>query len=577
MRMSKLIGERFKEKPTDCNLISHEFLLRGGYMRHVTNGVYTLLNPAVKVMHNIERIVREEMDKIGAQEILMPNMMPKELWQESGRYQSVGSEMFRFKDRNQKDLVLGMTHEEPCVDVARACATSYVQYPFCLYQFQTKFRDEPRPRNGLIRLREFVMKDAYSFHTTQVDLDDYYYNQVMPAYRRIYDRIGLSKAVAVESDNGMMGGKVSHEYTLLCPAGEDVIAHCDACGYYANSEVARSVVIPSGKQVAPMQYIDTPNCKTIDQVCAFINTQPQQLAKAVIYGLKDGRHVVAFVRGDYEVEECKLEHCCGSELCDADPEFLHKMHAGSVGFVGLDPNAKDYVILLDESLRDEHNLVCGANEDGKHIINVDYARDLNYTPNFVDIRKVRAGDKCTCGKGTIKLEKGVEVGNIFELGTKYTQSMGMKFVDNDGKAKTPIMGCYGIGITRAIPSIVEVNHDERGIIWPLEVAPYKVHICILNAKDKSVLTAGAELEQALSEENIDVVLDDRKVSMGVMLSDADLLGAPIRVVVGRDFVNSDQELIEKQVEVSSKLFGIHTLVRYGDVFDYIMSLLKDKK
>ena len=576
MRMSKLIGERFKEKPADCNLVSHEFLLRGGYMRHVTNGVYTLLPPALKVMHNIEKIVREEMDKIGAQEILMPNLMPKELWQESGRYESVDSEMFRFKDRNQKDLVLGMTHEEPCVDVARACATSYSQYPFCLYQIQTKFRDEPRPRNGLIRLREFVMKDAYSFHTSKEDLNDFYYNKVMPAYAQIYKRLGLGQAVAVEGDNGMMGGDISHEYTLLCPAGEDVIAHCDACNYYANSEVARSEVVPTGKAPQALKYIDTPNCKTIDDVCAILNCAPSHLAKAVIYGLKDGRHVVAFVRGDYDVEECKLEHCCGSELCDADEQFLQKMHAGFVGFLGLDPNAKDYVLLFDKSLQNEHNLVCGANTEGKHILNVDYARDLNYAPNFVDIRKVREGDVCACGQGTIKLSKGVEVGNIFELGTKYTQTMGMKFIDSDGKAKTPIMGCYGIGITRAIPSIVEANHDERGIVWPLEVAPYKVHICVLNAKDKDMLTAGAELEQAFADAFIDVVLDDRKVSMGVMLSDADLLGAPVRVVVGRDFANSDQELIKKPVEVSSKLFNIKTMVEFGDVFDYVMSLLTKK-
>ena len=572
MKMSKLIGERFKDKPSDCNLISHEYLVRGGYIRHVTNGVYTLLTPALKVLHNIERIVREEMDKIDAQEILMPNIMPKELWQESGRYQSIGSEMFRFKDRNQKDLVLGMTHEEPCVDVARACVNSYSQYPFCLYQFQTKFRDEPRPRNGLIRVREFVMKDAYSFHTTKEDLHNYY-EKVKQAYFKMYARMGMQQAVAVEGDNGMMGGKISHEFTLICPAGEDVIAHCPACGYYANSEVGKSVVKPYNTQPQPLQYIDTPNCHTVEDVCKLTGKQPINFAKAVIYGLKDGRHVIAFVRGDYDVEERKLENYCKSELVDASEEFLKRMHAGSVGAMGLDVNAKDYIVVFDLSLKDERCLVCGANEDGKHILNVDFNRDLNYTPEYVDIKKVREGDECTCGKGKITLQKGVEVGNIFELDTKYTETMNMKFIDADGKAKTPVMGCYGIGITRAIPSIVEVNHDDRGIIWPMEVAPYKVHICILNAKDKDMLTAGLELEEALKESGVDVVVDDRKVSMGVMLSDADLLGAPIRVIIGRDFLNSTDELVKKPIEVSSKLLNFKTMVEFGDAYDFITEKL----
>ena len=572
MKMSKLIGERFKDKPSDCNLISHEYLVRGGYIRHVTNGVYTLLTPALKVLHNIEHIVREEMDKIDAQEILMPNLMPKELWQESGRYQSIGSEMFRLKDRNQKDLVLGMTHEEPCVDVARACTNSYTQYPYCLYQFQTKFRDEPRPRNGLIRVREFVMKDAYSFHTTKEDLHAYY-EKVKQAYYRMYARMGMQQAVAVEGDNGMMGGKISHEFTLICPAGEDVIAHCPACGYYANSEVGKSVIIPHNTQSKPLEYINTPNCHTVEDVCNITDKQPIDFAKAVIYGLKDGRHVIAFVRGDYDVEERKLENYCKSELIDADEKFLKRMHAGSVGAMGLDNNAKDYIIVFDESLKDERCLVCGANEDGKHILNVDFNRDLNYTPQYVDIKKVREGDMCTCGKGKITLQKGVEVGNIFELDTKYTETMGMKYIDSDGKAKTPVMGCYGIGITRAIPSIVEVNHDDRGIIWPMEVAPYKVHICILNAKDKDMLTAGLELEEALKENGIDVIVDDRKVSMGVMLSDADLLGAPIRVIIGRDFANSTDELVKKPIEVSSKLLNFKTMVEFGDAYDFITEQL----
>ncbi|MBQ7602763.1 MAG: proline--tRNA ligase [Clostridia bacterium] len=574
MKMSKLIGERFKDKPSDCNLISHEYLVRGGYIRHVTNGVYTLLAPALKVLHNIEKIVREEMDKIDAQEILMPNMMPKEMWQESGRYQSIGSEMFRFKDRNQKDMVLGMTHEEPCVDVARASATSYSQYPFCLYQIQTKFRDEPRPRNGLIRVREFVMKDAYSFHTSKEDLHAYY-DKVKQAYYRIYARLGMGQAVAVEGDNGMMGGKISHEFTLLCPAGEDVIAHCDACGYYANSEVAHSIVKPSGKPQMPIKSIDTPNCFTVEDVCLITGNVPQDFAKAVIFGLKNGGHVIAFIRGDYDIEECKLANYCGSELIDADEKFLKKMHAGSVGLVGLDPNSKEYKIVVDKSLENEHNLVCGANKDGQHLVGVDFARDVNFNVEYVDIRKVKEGDACTCGKGVITLDKGVEIGNIFELDTKYTTTMNMKYIDSDGKSKTPYMGCYGIGITRAIPSIIEVNHDDKGIIWPMEVAPFKVHICVLNAKDKDMLTAGLELEEALKDAGIDVIVDDRKVSMGVMLSDADLLGAPIRIVVGRDFASSEAELIKKPVEISSKLLGFKTMVEFGDVYDFVMDKIKN--
>ena len=568
MRMSKLVGERFKDKPADCTLSSHEFLIRGGYIHHVANGVYSLLPPALRVVHKIEKIVREEMDAIDGQEVLLPNLMPKELWDEAGRYSSIGSEMFRLQDRQDRPMVLGMTHEEPCVDVARASAVSYTQYPFCLYQFQTKFRDEPRPRNGLIRVREFIMKDAYSFHTSQADLEDYY-AKVRDAYFRMYRRMGLSDVVCVESDNGMMGGKVAHEFTLICPAGEDIIAHCSDCDYYANSEVAESVVIPTG--IAPGEFteVTTPGCHSVQDVCDQNDVTPEQFAKAVIYKLSDNRHVIAFIRGDYEVEECKLEKIVGSQLFDADADFLLKMHAGSVGPLGLRTDGKEYVVIWDESLRNEHNLWIGANRKNVHMSGFDYARDMDYTPQFVDIRKVRVGDLCKCGKGHISLSKGVEVGNIFQLGKKYTKPMQMTYQNADGVVATATMGCYGLGVTRCVASIVEVNHDERGPIWPFEVAPFSVHICVTNTKNTDMVRASELLYNSLRDYDIDTVLDDRNVSSGVQFADADLLGAPFRVIIGRDFMNSDADILDRPVEVSSKLFNFTRKMPFREVLSFI--------
>ena len=570
MLMSKLVGERFKEKPADCSLVSHEFLIRGGYIRHVTNGVYSLMTPALKVVQNIENIVREEMNKIDGQEVLFPNIMPKELWDESGRYTSVGSEMFRFVDRADRPLVLGMTHEEPCVDAARASATSYTQYPFCMYQFQTKFRDEPRPRNGLIRLREFIMKDAYSFHTSTEDLEQYY-EKVKSAYFRMYARMGLGEAVCVAGDNGMMGGKIAHEFTLLCPAGEDIIAHCSHCDYYANSEVAVSKVHPTGRQPTELKELTTTDCHTVQDVCDLCGGAPEYFAKAVIYRLQDGRHVIAFVRGDYDIEECKLQKIVQSELYEATPEFLLKMHAGSVGPIGLMRECNEYIVIFDESLREEHNLWIGANRKGVHLTGFDYARDLDYTPDFVDIRKVKVGDICSCGKGEISLSKGVEIGNIFQLGKKYTKPMNMTYLNAEGVACTPTMGCYGLGVTRCVASIIEVNHDERGPIWPYEVAPFKVHICITNTKNNDMLQAGKTLHDLFRNAGIDVLLDERKVSSGVQFADADLLGAPFRVIVGRDFANSTLDILERPVEVSSKLFDFSKVMAVRNVFEFVQN------
>jgi len=562
------VGERFKEKPADCNLASYEFLIRGGYIKHMTNGIYSLLPPAVKVVQKIENIVREEMNKIDGQEILLPNLMHRELWEESGRYTSVGSEMFRLKDRNGKDMVLGMTHEEPCVDVARASATSYTQYPFCLYQFQTKFRDEPRPRNGLIRLREFIMKDAYSFHTSQEDLEEYY-EKVKQAYFKMYRRMGLGEAVCVAGDNGMMGGKVAHEFTLICPAGEDVIAHCNKCDYYANSEVAESSVIPTNKTPEKLQEQVTGSCGTIQAVCDLYGLQSNETIKAVVHKLQDGRHSICFIRGDYDVEECKLQKVVQSELFEADPEFLLKMNVGSIGPLGLQKETKEYVVIFDESIKDEHNMWIGANRKGMHLSGFDYSRDMEWAPEFVDVRKVQVNDKCKCGKGIISLSKGVEIGNIFQLNKKYSKPMNMTYLNKDGISATATMGCYGLGISRCVASIVEVNHDEKGPIWPIEVAPYLVHICITNTKNTDMMEAGEKLHNQFVEKNIDVILDDRKVSTGVQFADADLMGAPFRIVIGRDFMNSNDELQERMVEVSSKLFNLQETMPINKVFDFV--------
>ncbi|HOQ06840.1 MAG TPA: proline--tRNA ligase [Clostridiales bacterium] len=559
MLLSKLLGERFKEKPADATLASHIFLLRGGYVRQVANGIYSMLLPAKRVAAKIEAIIREEMDNIGGQEVLFPVVMPYELWKESGRYDSVGSELVRFRDRTGHDMLLGMTHEEAAVHLARTEARSWAKYPFMIYQIQTKFRDEPRSRGGLIRVREFTMKDAYSFHTSQEDLERYY-DIVLEAYHRIFRRVGLPQVVAVSSDSGMMGGKVSHEFMLLTDGGEDTIVVCENCDYRANAEVAVSRISHAPAEVQPPEEVYTPGIKDIDSLAAFFDTTPDRLMKAAVFAVQGSKKpLVVFIRGDLQVNEAKLRNIVGAEVFPLTDHEGADLCFGYIGAVGLDSAKAD--ILYDASLEGETCLIGGANKPDHHIKGISVPRDVR-PDRFVDVARVSDGDVCTKCGGRLALKRGIEVGNIFQLGARYTETMDMTFTDSDGKQKYPVMGCYGIGVGRLIASIIEASHDDYGPIWPMAVAPWHIHICVLNSSNEDVRKVGYGLYEELGR-RYEVLLDDRNVTAGVMFADADLLGVPVRVIVSaRNIGNGEAEITtrDKKIRKTVKLDEIRKVI-----------------
>lgn len=555
MLLSRLLGERYREIPSDAAIASHVFFLKGGYIRPVANGVFTLLPPAKRIAKKIEEIIRQEMDFIGGQEVLFPVVLPKELWDESGRYDLVGKELLRFSDRSGGEMVLAMTHEEAAVQLARGEAKSYTKYPFMIYQIQTKFRDEPRARGGLIRVREFTMKDGYSFHTSQEDLESYY-RECHMAYERIYSRCGIPETVSVGSDSGMMGGAIAHEFMLLCDAGEDTIVTCSKCDYRANMEIAvgkREALIG---QEATFTKIETPDTKTIDELCKLLGKSAKQMIKAAIFSTEDKEEVLlCFIRADLEVNEAKLRRIVGKNIAPfVESEVETPLTPGYCGPCGLE-KFEGLRVFYDESLQGVKDMVAGANDIGYHLVGVSEGRDFS-VDKYVDIAKVQDGDGCPVCGAQLKLRRGVEVGNIFQLGTKYTKSMGMTYIDRDGKAKTPIMGCYGIGVGRLMACIAEARHDEYGPIWPYAVAPWQVHICALSNKKRDVLPEAKEIYERLSK-RYETILDDRGATAGVQFADADLLGVPIRILVSaRSLENNEVEIstrdksIVKKVDVS---------------------------
>lgn len=554
MLLSKLVGDRVKETPADVKILSHALLVRAGYIKPVANGIYSLTSPAQLMSVNIENIIRDEMNKIDGQEVKFPVVMPKEMWEASGRYYSIGSEMVRFKDRGGKDMLLGMTHEEAAVHLVKNTVSSYTQLPFMIYQIQTKFRDEPRCRGGLIRVREFTMKDAYSFHMTQADLEDYYY-KCLEAYNNIFRRIGLKKFIAVKADSGMMGGNVSHEFMLLTEVGEDTLVLCDECGYKSNMEVATSVrdAVDFGKR-EEMKEVFTGDAKEIDAVAKCLNVPAEKTMKAVVFAVKgEDTTVVVFIRGDLEVNEAKLKKVIRKNIVAWDKETSDEsgIVSGNIGPVGL--KLKNGVVIFDKSLDGAYNLVAGANKDGYHFTGVDAKRDAGAT-EFFDVAKVKAGEKCpVCGK-PLHLENGIEIGNIFQLGTKYTETMGMTVLNEKGEAVTPIMGCYGIGVGRAIASVAQESNDEKGLILPISIAPYKVHITALRYDDQTVKAAADKLYADLTAKGISVLLDDRTgVSNGVKFADADLMGMPLRVVVSpRSVSGGETEVVVRRTREAEK-------------------------
>lgn len=567
MKLSKIVGKRMKETPNGANLKSHILLLRAGYIKQVSTGIFSLMPPAQRVSLKIQNIIREEMNKLGGQEVLFPVVMPRELWEMSGRYNSIQGEMVRFKDRTNHDMVLGMTHEEAAVHMAMNTVESYDQLPFMIYQFQTKFRDEPRSRGGLIRVREFTMKDAYSFHSTQEDLD-VFYKKVYEAYKRIYKKIGFKNFVVVEGDNGMMGGKISHEYMAVTEAGEDTLVTCK-CGYASNMEVAVSVKDENDSNVVgEMEEIFTGKAKTIEEVCAFLETDAKHTAKAVCYKTSEtGKLVVVFLRGDHEVNECKLKKLVQSELETVDVEEFGLV-SGNIGCVNFNA-PEDAYVFYDITLKGLENFVTGANKNEFHIKNVSMSRDMA-DAEFVDVSLINKGEKCVCCGEELTLTRGIEIGNIFQLGTKYTKTMGMKINMPDGTSKEPIMGCYGIGVGRALASIIEEKADEKGLVWPMTITPWQVHFCPIRLDDENVKAVSEELYKKLSDAGIEVVYDDRNVSAGIKLTDSELMGVPLRVVI------SPKTLANSEAEVTIRSTGEKLFVPIGELIPELKVMINDE-
>ncbi len=569
MRLSKLVGERLKDIPSDAKMKNHILLLRAGYMKQVANGIYSLTALGQKACLNIENIIRDEMNSCEGQEVKFPVVMPKELWDLSGRYSSIGSEMVRFVDRTNRPMLLGMTHEEAAVHLAKNWVNSYTQLPCMIYQIQTKFRDEPRSRGGLIRVREFTMKDAYSFHITQDDLEDYY-DVMFKAYERIYKKIGLKNVISVKSDNGMFGGNASHEFMYLNPMGEDELVICPHCSYRSNQEVAESKIYEKKiEEMLPLEEIYTAQAKDIAEVSKFLKIDSKDCVKAVVFAIKgETGSVVCFIRGDREVNETKLRKLCKKEVVPYDATNDSEFCAGNIGPLNL--KAKNTQIYFDLSLKDRNNLVTGANRAEYHLVNFNIERDYGNV-EYVDISKVKSGDLCPiCGK-ELEISNGIEIGNIFQLGTKYSKSMGMFVKTKDGEEINPIMGCYGIGVGRNLACVVEENSDENGICMPLSIAPYKVHIVPLRLDDDNVSSVSSKLYHDLQSQKIEVLIDDREVMAGVKFADADLMGMPIRVLI------SPRSLKNNEVEIKLRKTGETIMVSTNNALSKILEIMDTNK
>lgn len=573
MLQSNLIGETKKEWPSEATTKSHGLLIKGGYVKQMASGIYTLLPLAKKVTSKIENIIREEMNAIGSQEILMPLVATKKLWDMCGRYDSVGSELLRFKDRNETEMVLSMTHEEATVFSLLAEAKSYQKYPFSVYQIQTKFRDEARPRAGLIRVREFTMKDAYSFHTSQESLDeeyDKYYN----AYNKIYKRVGIPEVVPVFSDTGMMGGNGAHEYMLLCDAGEDKIVVCKDCNYSANMEVAYTKNIEAATiEETSIEKIHTLGIKTIEDLSKFLNLPNSNLGKAVIYERLDTHEtIIVFIRADREVNETKLRNLFGID----DEALVPKKEENDgivYGFVGpMNLNIENAKVVYDISLKNEKNLVVGANEKDYHLKGISMSRDFKDI-EYVDVSKVIESDECPiCSKKFLTISNGIEVGNIFKLGDKYTKAMKMTYLDENGKEQTPVMGCYGIGVGRLMASVLEKRATENKVNWPATIAPFDIHICPLDyTKKENVKEVTDKLYDNLQSLGLDVLLDDRNKSAGVKFADSDLIGAPIRITI------SERNLQNNVFEVKLSSKDDNEFVNIDEICDFVKNTLNRLK
>ena len=555
MRRSQLFGRTLREIPSEAEIPSHQLLLQAGMIRRLVVGMYSYLPLAQRTLRKIEGVIREEMDTIGGQEVDMPLVQPAGLWQETGRWEMlVDKELAGFEDRFGRKLVLAMTHEEAVTDLVRNQTNSYRQLPLMLYQFKLKFRDEPRPRAGLIRVREFVMKDAYSFHADAADLENYY-EQMHRVYLRIFHRLGID-VVSVESDPGIIGGTEAHEFMLISDAGEDRVISCDGCDYRANADVAavRKPQIDNGEP-APIEEVETPDQKTIDDVANFLGIQKEQTLKAVFYST-DESLIFAAIRGDIEVNETKLKQAVGaSHLWFSTDTELQRY--GLVAGYASPIDVKGVTVVVDDSVASTTNLVAGANKPGYHLKNMNYPRDFR-ADLVTDISLARNGSICVHCGGTLKERRGIEVGNIFKLGTKYSETMNATYLSQKGRPELLFMGCYGIGLGRLLASIVEANHDEDGIIWPPTVAPYQIHLMHIGKGDE-VREQTETLYANLRAQGYEVLYDDRQESPGVKFKEADLLGMPVRFTISQRTLETNSVEVKRRTEREKHLVKLEEL------------------
>lgn len=546
MRMTNLLVPTLREVPAEAEIKSHQLMLRAGYIRKIAAGIYSYLPLGMRTLKKVEQIVREEMDRAGAQELLMPALLPAEVYQQSGRWDVFGDSMFKLKDRGKRDFCLGPTHEEPFTNICINEVRSYKEYPITLYQIQTKYRDEGRPRFGLIRCREFIMKDAYSFDLDENGLD-ISYKKMYNAYCRIFERLGLDFTI-VDADSGAMGGSGSQEFMVKSPVGEDGIAYCDKCGYAANYEKAAAIPVkkefPDGELA--LEKIKTPDVHTIEELVSFMGSEPYVFAKTIIYKA-DEKYIAAMVRGDREINEVKLKNLvgCVDDLELAEPSVVREITNAQVGFAG--PIGLSIPVFADLEVQDMRNFIVGANETDYHYKNVNIGRD--FTPqSFSDIRVIEEGDACPiCGE-PIKTAQGIEVGHIFKLGTKYSKALGLDYQSESGESKTVVMGCYGIGVTRCVAAAIEQGNDENGIVLPVSIAPFEAIVIPVNAKDEGQSALAEKIYEELKAKGIDALIDDRDERPGVKFKDADLIGIPVRIVVGK---KSSEGIVEYKLRTDS--------------------------
>jgi prolyl-tRNA synthetase len=557
-----------REVPSDAEVVSQQLMIRAGMIRKLTSGIYSHLPLGYRVIRKLEQIIREEMNRAGAQEVFMPMVQPAELWQESGRWQHYGKELLRFRDRNDRDCCLGPTHEEVITDLVRSDVQTYRQLPINLYQIQTKFRDEIRPRFGVMRCREFGMKDAYSFDTDESGAEASY-QKMFEAYKRIFARCGL-KFRPVEADSGTIGGSFSHEFMVMADTGEDGMVFCSRCSYAANLGKAE-VAHPEEPNISPdawlpLEEVHTPEVRTIEEVCAFLNVSPLQVVKTLIF-TADGQPVAVLVRGDDEVNEIKVKNFLGcDELELAMDDVIYQVTGSPRGFAGaVGIKAR---IVADYAIMNLVNMVMGANREDFHLRNVNRGRDFE-VKTFADLRKIKESDPCPRCSEMLKIARGIEVGHVFKLGTKYSKAMKAVYLDRDGREKYMVMGCYGIGVGRTVAAAIEQNHDNDGIIWPMPLAPYQVIVTPVNINETSLAKAAEGIYISLMEKGVEVIFDDRDERAGVKFKDADLIGIPLRVTIG------PKRLAEGNVEVRLRHSGEVKIVPCNEVVDFLVNTIQE--